>query len=124
MKLISKLLVITICLSFSINVSGAGLVKKSAACVALPIAAAGDIALIPLQIPGTISRKMFKRGSSVYYGGGARYAFPLVGFIFQLPALVLAPFQRFSRFGYFPMSNSCLDTISGTPDSRRRRDLH
>jgi len=124
MKLISKILVITVCLCLSINVTAAGLVKKSAACVALPVAAAGDTALVPFQIPGTLSRKMFKRGSSVYYGGQARYAFPLVGFIVQLPALALAPFQRLSRFGYYPMSKSCLETISGTPDSRRRRELH
>ncbi|NLF40555.1 hypothetical protein GX586_14010 [bacterium] len=95
---------------------------------ALPLAAAGDTALIPFQFLGKTSKAFIAagEGTSWRYGTywGASYAMHRATpweLVYYVPGYALAPFLPFGGFDYYALTAACWDEVTSTSAYRRRR---
>jgi hypothetical protein len=107
---------------------GCSTMKKVGYSSALPLAAAGDTAMIPFQFLGKTSKAFIAagQGTSYQYGTywGASYMMHRATpweLVYYAPGYALAPFIPFAGFDYYAMTSACWDEITATSAYRRRR---
>ena len=105
--------------------STAGTITAGAA---VPVAFAGDTAILPLQYLGNCSDTLIRRGYEVgnYMN---RYKDGTLEFIhrpnpmdlwYYIPGYALGPFLPFSKFEYYSMTGACMEAATGNRRLRRR----
>jgi hypothetical protein len=105
--------------------------KQAAAVACVPFAAAGDTAIVPFQAMGNASEKLIQRGYEVdhytrNYGATVQYVERdnPADLFYYVPGYSLFPFQAFSQYDYYGMTEKCLDTAGKRKPSRRDRVLY
>ena len=115
-------LVVLLCLS------GCLTLKKAGAGAALPVAVAGDTALVPFQFLGFRSLGILsaaeKSGTSSSSGWGyevtTHHDSPMM-IVYYAAGYSLAPFIPFTMIDYYSMTSACWDAATSTHVYRRRR---
>jgi len=99
---------------------------------AVPVAFAGDTALLPLQYLGNCSDTLIRRGYEVgtYMN---RYGDNTVEFVhrpnpmdlcYYVPGYALGPFLPFSKFEYYSLTDACVEAATGNMRERQRAYIY
>lgn len=96
---------------------------------AVPVAFAGDTAILPLQYLGNCSDTLIRRGYEVgnymnqYKDGTLEFVHQPnpMDLWYYIPGYTLGPFLPFSKFEYYSMTGACMEAAAGNRRQRRRR---
>ena len=104
--------------------------SKAGAVIGLPFAIMGDTVLLPFQSMGYMSTALIDQGNTSesytqYSSFNYEYNEPsVVQLVFYIPGYILAPFSPLAQFKYYPLTSSCIETLTVNDAHRRNRTLY
>jgi len=116
------------CALLALGLAGCTTAQKAGAAAAMPLAFAGDTAIVPFQLLGYTSKALIVAGDNSNYSYSSRWGYTAVthhdtplSLIYYIPGYAMAPFIPFAGWDFYAMTQSCHDTLTAPRPYRRRR---
>ena len=123
MKNIQKIIYIAAVLTI-VCISLAGC--KAGAGAAIPVTAAIDTGLAPIQLIGDAGKGLINMGDrhqdQVYEANKDSVTLPLAQLttlVFYIPGYLLLPFDSITPDNYYPLTKSCLNVVNAKPEKKK-----